>query len=69
MTINDNSCFIIGGCLQGIWRRKETRKRIGSSLKYDCFSTTSKRLNLNNPTQGTQCGVDEFPTTQRPEGT
>ena len=26
-------------------------------------------LNFNNPTQGTQCGVNENPTTQRPGGT
>ena len=26
-------------------------------------------LNFNNPTQGTQCGVNESPTTQRPGGT
>ena len=27
------------------------------------FSTASKMLNLNNPKQGTQCGVNESPTT------
>jgi hypothetical protein len=29
------------------------------------FSTASKMLNLNNPTQGTQCGVNDNPNTQR----
>ena len=29
------------------------------------FLTASKMLNLNNPTQGTQCGVKDNPTTQR----
>ncbi len=27
--------------------------------------TASKRLTLNNPTQGTQCGEGKMPTTQR----
>lgn len=29
------------------------------------FSTASEWLNLPNPTQGTQCGVNKVPTTQR----
>ena len=29
------------------------------------LSTASKMLNSNNPTQGTQCGVNELPTIQR----
>ena len=33
------------------------------------FSIASERLNLNNPTQGTQCGDNKNPTTQRPKGT
>ena len=33
------------------------------------FSTASEMLNLNNPTQGTQCGVMEYPPIQRLEET
>ena len=33
------------------------------------FSTASKMLNLNNPAQGTQCGVKDNLTTQRLEET
>ena len=33
------------------------------------FPTASKRLNLNNPTQGTQCGVNQPLTSQRLEET
>ena len=37
-------------------------------MKSTTLSTTSERLNLNNPTQGTQCGVMNSPRFSVPKG-